>query len=179
MRLWSPDWRNGEALPERHARARLDGLGRLVPSANLSPALKWSGLPAGTRALVLLALDLDALDLDALVPTAPPPGPGDDWPADAPRHESVFWLVTDLSPAVFELAEGQPGYAGPQPAPNDALVHHLVFALYALAVPRLEIDGQRSAQALRQAIGAHVLGSATHSGTCTLNGRLLGLGPAA
>lgn len=169
MRLWSTAWRNGEPLPARHARARCGDDKGSLPSDNLSPHLAWSGLPPGTRSLVLMALDFDAL-----VPTAPAPAPGHEWPVDAPRHEHLHWLRIDLPASLAELAEGQPGYDGPQPPANDGLVHHLVFALYALAVERLELGRRADAAAVRQAMAGHVLGSATHSGTYTLNRRLIG-----
>ena len=63
------------------------------------------------------------------------------------------------------------GYDGPFPPWNDSLVHHYVFTLYALDVPRAPIEGRFTGAALRQAIRPHVLGEATHSGTYTLNRR--------
>ncbi|MDQ2734136.1 MAG: YbhB/YbcL family Raf kinase inhibitor-like protein [Pseudomonadota bacterium] len=66
------------------------------------------------------------------------------------------------------------GYDGPFPPWNDSLVHHYVFTLYALGVARAPIEGRFNGADLRQAIHPHVLGEATHSGTYTLNRRLLG-----
>jgi Raf kinase inhibitor-like YbhB/YbcL family protein len=63
------------------------------------------------------------------------------------------------------------GYDGPYPPWNDSLVHHYVFTLYALDVPRAPVEGRFAGPALREAIGPHVLGEATHSGTYTLNRR--------
>ena len=181
MRLWSTAWRNGEPLPARHARARCAEDGRLVAADNLSPPLAWSGLPPGTRSLVLLALDFDALAPNATAQATAQalaqrstPAPGHEWPVDAPRHEQVHWLLVNLPAGEAQLAEGQPGYDGPQPPANDALVHHLVFALYALAVERLQVDDRCTPAQLRQAMAGLVLGSATHSGTYTLNWRLIG-----
>jgi len=66
------------------------------------------------------------------------------------------------------------GYDGPSPPSNDALVHHVVFTLYALAVERLAVAGAFTGAQVRAALAEHVLGSATHSGTYTLNPRLVG-----
>ncbi len=66
------------------------------------------------------------------------------------------------------------GYDGPFPPWNDSLVHHYVFTLYALGVARAPIEGRFGGAALRLAIHPYVLGEATHSGTYTLNRRLLG-----
>ena len=65
------------------------------------------------------------------------------------------------------------GYDGPFPPFNDSLIHHYVFTLYALDVARAPVEGNFGGAALRQAIYPHVLGAATHSGTYTLNRRLL------
>ena len=65
------------------------------------------------------------------------------------------------------------GYDGPFPPWNDSLIHHYVFTLYALEVARAPIQGRFGGAELRQAIYPHVLGAATHSGTYTLNRRLL------
>jgi Raf kinase inhibitor-like YbhB/YbcL family protein len=65
------------------------------------------------------------------------------------------------------------GYDGPFPPFNDSLVHHYVFTLYALSVDRLPVDGKFTGQQARAALAGRVLGEATHSGTYTLNRRLL------
>ena len=72
-----------------------------------------------------------------------------------------------------EMAGDYYGYDGPFPPWNDSLIHHYVFTLYALDVARAPIEGRFAGAALRQAIYPHVLGAATHSGTYTLNRRLL------
>jgi Raf kinase inhibitor-like YbhB/YbcL family protein len=65
------------------------------------------------------------------------------------------------------------GYDGPFPPFNDSLVHHYVLTLYALSVPRTPVEGVFTGQQVRDAIVKHVLAEATHSGTYTLNRRLL------
>lgn len=64
------------------------------------------------------------------------------------------------------------GYDGPFPPFNDSLVHHYVFTLYALDVPRLSVEGAFTGADVRKALAGHVLGEATLSGTYTLNKRL-------
>jgi Raf kinase inhibitor-like YbhB/YbcL family protein len=66
------------------------------------------------------------------------------------------------------------GYDGPFPPFNDSLVHHYVFTLYALSVPRLAVEGAFTGTEVRAAMADKVLGAATHSGTYTLNRRLRG-----
>jgi Raf kinase inhibitor-like YbhB/YbcL family protein len=65
------------------------------------------------------------------------------------------------------------GYDGPFPPVNDLLVHHYVFTLYAVALPRLPLEGVFDGHAVRAALAGRVLAEATFSGTYTLNPRLL------
>jgi len=69
------------------------------------------------------------------------------------------------------------GYDGPFPPWNDSLVHHYVFTLYAVAVPRLPLEGVFDGHAVRRELAGRVLGEATFSGTYTLNARLLSEAP--
>lgn len=66
------------------------------------------------------------------------------------------------------------GYDGCFPPFNDSLVHHYVFTLYALDIARVPVEGAFTGPQVREAIARHVLAEATHSGTYTLNRRLLG-----
>ena len=68
------------------------------------------------------------------------------------------------------------GYDGPFPPFNDSLIHHYVFTLYALALPRLPLQGVFTGAQVRAAMTGHVLAEATLSGTYTLNQRLLDQG---
>ena len=68
------------------------------------------------------------------------------------------------------------GYDGPFPPWNDSLVHHYVFTLYAVALPRLPLEGVFTGSDVRKALADRVLAEATFSGTYTLNRRLLNLG---
>jgi Raf kinase inhibitor-like YbhB/YbcL family protein len=66
------------------------------------------------------------------------------------------------------------GYDGPFPPWNDSLIHHYVFTLYALDVARAPVEDRFGGAELRRAIDGHVLAEAMHSGTYSLNRRLLG-----
>lgn len=64
------------------------------------------------------------------------------------------------------------GYDGPCPPWNDEIVHHYVFTLYALDVPRCAVSGAfRGADALK-AIEGHVLAKAGLTGLYALNPKL-------
>ena len=65
------------------------------------------------------------------------------------------------------------GYDGPFPPFNDSLIHHYVFTVYALKIARAPVEGHFTGPQVRQAIYEHILAEATHSGTYTLNKRLI------
>jgi Raf kinase inhibitor-like YbhB/YbcL family protein len=97
-------------------------------------------------------------------------------PGPATRHGARHGLndYTGWFAGNAELAGDYFGYDGPFPPFNDTLVHHYVFTLYALAVERLDVRGAFTGHDVRTALAGHVLSAATHSGTYTLNRRLLG-----
>lgn len=72
-----------------------------------------------------------------------------------------------------EMAGDYFGYDGPFPPFNDSLIHHYVFTVYALAIPRAPVEGNFTGPQVREAIYPHILAEATHSGTYTLNRRLI------
>jgi Raf kinase inhibitor-like YbhB/YbcL family protein len=61
------------------------------------------------------------------------------------------------------------GYDGPCPPWNDEIVHHYVFTLYALDVPRCAVEGNFTGTDVRSAIAGHVLAEASITGTYSLN----------
>ena len=73
-----------------------------------------------------------------------------------------------------DMAGNYFGYDGPFPPFNDSLIHHYVFTVYALATERAPVEGSFTGAQVREAIYPHILAEATHSGTYTLNKRLIG-----
>ncbi|WP_028357133.1 YbhB/YbcL family Raf kinase inhibitor-like protein [Brackiella oedipodis] len=63
-------------------------------------------------------------------------------------------------------------YDGPCPPFNDSLVHHYHFTLYALDIPKVNVEGSFDAPKVLEAIKSHVLAQDTITGTYTLNPRL-------
>lgn len=61
------------------------------------------------------------------------------------------------------------GYDGPCPPWNDSIVHHYHFTVFALDVVTLGLTGAFSGQDARKAMEGHILASATHVGTYTMN----------
>lgn len=146
MKLESSAFAENGRIPKRHTA---DG-------PDLSPPLSWSGLPDGTKSLVLIVHD-----------------------PDAPRGDWVHWVLLDLPPQVSGLPEGvtdssEPPSGGRQgtndfrrlgwggPAPPSG-THRYVFLLYALDAPTGLSGGATRAQALA-AMKGHVLSEASLTG---------------
>ena len=72
-----------------------------------------------------------------------------------------------------EMAGNYFGYDGPFPPFNDSLIHHYVFTVYALKIARAPVEGHFTGPQVRAAVYPHILAEATHSGTYSLNKRLL------
>ena len=79
-------------------------------------------------------------------------------------NDYTHWFVND--PA---LAGEFYGYDGPCPPWNDERVHHYVFTLYALDMPRLPLAGRFTGPQVRMAIHGHILDEARIFGTDALN----------
>ena len=147
----STAFENNTAIPERYTG---DG-------ANVSPPLKWTNLPEGTKELALIADD----------PDAPRPEP---W---------VHWVIYKIPPTVSGLPEGvektekpgidgavqgqntagEIGYQGPAP-PAGHGEHHYHFKLYALDT-ELDLGPGADKQAVLGKIEDHVLARGELVGT--------------
>jgi len=64
------------------------------------------------------------------------------------------------------------GYDGPCPPWNDEIMHHYVFALYALDSSRCAVDGAFKGGDVLKAIEGHVLAKASLTGLYSLNPKL-------
>jgi Raf kinase inhibitor-like YbhB/YbcL family protein len=124
---------------------------------NISPALTWSGVPAGTKSFALTVYDPDA-----------PTGSG--W---------WHWIVYDLPAGTTGLARGiGKGASLPQGAkeghndfgtgdfggacpPVGDKPHRYIFTIYALKVDKLDVPADASGALIGFMINANRLGSAT------------------
>lgn len=154
LTLMSPAFPEGGAIPRRYTR---DG-------ENVSPPMKWSGVPDGAKSLVLVMEDPDA-------------------PSGTFRH----WAVFDIEPDRDGLPEaegGKPGpgaprqarndfgntyYDGPQP-PRGHGVHHYHFRLAALDIPCIGVAGNVDIGRLWREAQRHALEEAELVGTYERNG---------
>ncbi len=157
LQLVSPSFAHNGAIPSKHT---CDGV-------ETSPALQWSGLPAGTRSLALIVDDPDAPD-----------------PA-APKRVWVHWVLYNLPADSTGLAEGvdaaqlpkgakqalndweRTGYGGPCPPIGR---HRYFFKLYALDA-ELQDLGKGGKGELMAAMQGHVIGETELVGTYQRGGQ--------
>jgi len=110
---------------------------------NVSPDLKWSGIPAEAKSLALIVHDPDAPH----------------------KHGWYHWIVVDIPVTVTGIEKGAKfakparaldGYNGPCP-PAGHGVHHYNFTLYALNVERMELKPSLTPYEIEKAVKAHAL----------------------
>lgn len=118
--------------------------------ANVSPPLRWSGVPAEAQSVALVLHD-----------------------PDAPVGDFTHWLLYGMAPSVGELAENvakalevpglgrqgtndfrKTGYGGPCPPPGKP--HRYFFRVYALDT-RLQLAAGADRAAVEAAIRGHVI----------------------
>ena len=94
-------WPNGAPIPEEFAFCVYDAQAHCDIGRNLSPPIRWSGVPEGTRSFAILCHDPD-------VPSKPDQvnKEGLTVPADLPRIDFYHWVLVDIPADVRELPKG-------------------------------------------------------------------------
>jgi Raf kinase inhibitor-like YbhB/YbcL family protein len=146
MTLSSPDIVDGGVIPDKHTA-------RAAPATPVSPALNWTGTPAGTQSFVLVMHDLDVVV-----------GKG--------TSDNLHWLAFNIPGTATSLPQGvattatladgtiQPrnrnsnGFQGPGAPPG--IYHHYVFELWALDA-KLPLDANATREQVMAAMDGHVL----------------------
>jgi Raf kinase inhibitor-like YbhB/YbcL family protein len=158
LTLSSPAFRNGGPIPAQYTLNLFGCTG-----TNRSPALNWSGAPAGTKSFVLTLFDLDERGT-----------PSGWW----------HWVVYDIPPTATGLAAdagaagggglprgallgrvdtGHVSYDGPCPDRGTG-VHRYLFTLYALKVARLPVPQAASGAMVSYTVRDYTLARATLTG---------------
>lgn len=101
MKLTSGSFAHGDTIPGEFAFAVPHPENRIELSTNRNPHLRWTGVPAAARSLVLLCVDPDAPSSAADVNQ-----PDREVPADLPRTDFHHWVLVDLPAADGEIAAG-------------------------------------------------------------------------
>ena len=150
LKVESSSFGNNQTIPKKHL---FNGWG--VGGDNVSPHVKWSGAPAGTKSFVLTI-----------------------WDPDAPTTVGYsHWLVFNIPANVTELTEGAvpPGavegytdfgmsaYGGPAPPPGHG-THHYHIRVYALD-EQLPLDKGTTFATLMFMMRGHVLAEGEIVGT--------------
>ena len=151
MTIRSAAFRDGAEIPMKHT----------CEGADVSPALEWSGVPAGAKGLALVVDDPDAPD------------------PKAPKMTWVHWVLYDLPPSVPGLAEAvardalppgtrqgvndwkHTGWGGPCPPIGR---HRYFFNLYALDVALGDLGTPTKAK-LEAAMKGHIVAECQVMGT--------------
>lgn len=141
MTVASDVFAEGETIPVQYT----------CEGGNVSPPLRWTGAPAGTKAFALIVDD-----------------------PDAPGGTFTHWVLYNLPATEASLAEGaspagalpggttegrnsfgKNGYGGPCP-PRGSQPHRYLFKLYALDAP-LNLEAGRSKNDVEVAMRGHVV----------------------
>jgi Raf kinase inhibitor-like YbhB/YbcL family protein len=145
----STAFHEGEALPTQYT---CDG-------ANISPPLRWGGIPKNSQSLALVCED-----------------------PDAPSGVFIHWVIFNLPPIVSDLPEAVPtteelvesgakqgrndfgnvGYDGPCPPPGKP--HRYFFRLYALDT-KLRLQAGATKREFERAAEGHILAEGSLMGT--------------
>jgi Raf kinase inhibitor-like YbhB/YbcL family protein len=149
LSLSSPAFPDGAAIPAKYT----------CEGEDTSPPLAWSGVPDGTKSLVLIVDDPDAPD------------------PNAPRKVWVHWVLYNLSPDAKGLGEGvktlpqdtrvglndwkRAAYGGPCPPIGRHRYFHKLYALN-VVLPNL---GQATKSKVEGAMQGHILAEAQLVGT--------------
>jgi len=147
IKVTSPAFTQGQAIPKRHSRYGDD----------VSPPLAWTGIPDGTKEIVIICDD-----------------------PDAPVGTWVHWVVYGIPATHAGMEEGIPkdetltdgskqgknswgeiGYGGPQPPSGT---HRYFFKVYAVDKPTGLEPGATEKQVIA-AIDGHVLAKGELMGT--------------
>jgi hypothetical protein len=93
------DWPNGGPIPERFAFCVPADEGHVTMGRNRSPAIRWSGAPAGTKSYAIICHDPD-------VPSKPDDvnQEGKTVPASLPRIDFYHWVLVDIPAEMTSLA---------------------------------------------------------------------------
>jgi Raf kinase inhibitor-like YbhB/YbcL family protein len=155
--LSSTAFKNGGAIPQKYSYTGYGCTGH-----NISPELRWSGAPAGTKSFALTMFDSDArsgvgwwhwvvynIPGDAVhLATGAGAASGDLMPSEATQGRNDFQTV---------------GYGGPCPPSGDS-AHHYHFTLYALDAELSGLSPLTSGPTLVAALHGHILGKAELTG---------------
>jgi Raf kinase inhibitor-like YbhB/YbcL family protein len=132
-----------ERIPDRHS----------TEGEDLSPPLRWSGVPGGTRSFAVVVHDPDAPLVDGFT----------HWVAYGIPADATGLEEDDDSVVHGTNSAGAQGYMGPAPPPGHG-THHYYFWVYALD-EEFDLEPGLSRRELLDRIEDHVIEQARMVGT--------------
>ncbi|MCD1295930.1 YbhB/YbcL family Raf kinase inhibitor-like protein [Methanocella sp. CWC-04] len=148
LNFTSPAFQNGEMIPPQYT----------CQGSDISPPLKWKGVPEETESLVMIMDD-----------------------ADAPNGTITHWVLFNLPPDTRGIPEsftaqdkldngaiqgkndfGDIGYTGPRPPPGKQ--HEYYFRLYAIDT-KLDLSPGATKDDVMHALKGHVIDDVELTGT--------------
>jgi Raf kinase inhibitor-like YbhB/YbcL family protein len=143
LKLTSPAFKHHERIPDRHTG---DG-------EDVSPELRWTGVPDGTKAFAVVVHDPDAPLVDGFT----------HWVAYGIPGDATGLPEGDEGPTAGANSFGNTRYGGPAPPPGHG-THHYYFWLYALDKD-VDLEPGLDRRALIDTIEDHVIEQARLVGT--------------
>ena len=161
MTLTVSGFADGADIPVKFSQAAPGA----APGEGTSPEIKWTNAPAGTQSFVLNMRDMDVA-------------------RNKTTDDQAHWVVWNLPASTTSLAEGQPKgaklpngayqisatgqvYRGPGAGANGPK-HHYMFEIYALDMPKVDVEPTADAFETRanvmKAMQGHVLAKAVYGG---------------
>lgn len=149
LQLYSNTIQNNTFMSSEQANNRCGG-------DNISPDLRWTNAPQGTKSFALIVHDPDSMN----------------------EYGFYHWIVTNIAATVTGIAKGarfpapareqvtnfgMPGYNGPCP-PVGHGAHHYYFTLYALNVASLDLAPGLAPHQIEAVVRANSIGQATITG---------------
>ncbi|MGC8871489.1 MAG: YbhB/YbcL family Raf kinase inhibitor-like protein [Caldimicrobium sp.] len=151
MKLYSPAFADKGRIPLKYVMPAAGG-------QNISPPLKWEGVPEGTKSLVLVCVDIHPI-----------------------ARNWIHWIVINIPPETTKFKEGASlkeikspilelentygfkGWGGPQPPPGTG-EHPYVFKLFALKVSEIKLSSRPSYEEILRAIKPHLIAETEFTG---------------
>ncbi len=143
LEIGSDAFSDHDRIPDRHT----------TEGEDVSPPLRWSGLPEGTRSIAVVVHDPDAPLVDGFT----------HWVAYGIPAEATTLAEADDTATHGTNSAGGQGYMGPAPPPGHG-PHHYYFWIYALDED-LDLDPGLSRRELIDRIEDHVIEQARLIGT--------------
>lgn len=154
MELDTDSFKAGGPIPAQFATHQVDG------GADVSPSLRWSNLPTGTKSIALTCVDKHSL-----------------------ARNWVHWMIVNIPIDVESIKEGATrqkmpagavelensfgyaGWGGPQP-PKGSGRHYYIFTVYALDLDSIDLKDKRrlAEDDLKSIMENHILGKADFMG---------------